>query len=57
MYFPKRKYSAFIEYVQCISEYHDTCVHVHNTLARNDSIPVITSGIDFDELGFRSSLA
>jgi hypothetical protein len=29
-------YSAFIEYVQCMSGYHDTCVHVHHWLPQND---------------------
>jgi hypothetical protein len=32
----RRKYSAFTEYVQCMSRYYDTCVHVHHWLARND---------------------
>jgi hypothetical protein len=31
-----RKYSAFIEYVQCMSRYLDTGVSVHHWLARND---------------------
>jgi hypothetical protein len=31
----RRKYSAFIEYAQCISGYPDTCVHVRHWLARN----------------------
>jgi hypothetical protein len=35
-YCPRRKYSAFIEYAQCMSRCHDTCIHVHQWLARND---------------------
>jgi hypothetical protein len=35
-YCPRRKYSVFIEYAQCISRYPDTCVRVHHWLARND---------------------
>jgi hypothetical protein len=31
----RRNYSAFIEYAQCMSGYHDTYVHVHLWLARN----------------------
>jgi hypothetical protein len=31
-----RKFSAFIEYVQCMYRYLDTCVNVHHWLARND---------------------
>jgi hypothetical protein len=36
IYCLRRKYSTFIEYAQCMSRYHDTCVHVHPWLARND---------------------
>jgi hypothetical protein len=31
-----RKYSAFIEYAQCMSRYLDTCVDVPHCLSRND---------------------
>jgi hypothetical protein len=31
-----KKYSAFIEYSQCMSGYLDTCVNVHHCLAWND---------------------
>jgi hypothetical protein len=36
MNFLRRKYSAFIDYAQWMSGYHDTCIIVHPSLARND---------------------
>jgi hypothetical protein len=30
----RRKYSAFIEYGQCMSRYHDSCMYVHHWPAR-----------------------
>jgi hypothetical protein len=32
----RRKYSALIKYVPCMSWCHDTCVNVHHWLGRND---------------------
>jgi hypothetical protein len=43
---PRRKYSAFIEYGQCMSGYHDACMYVHQWPAR----------IDFNSSDFRHRL-